>query len=257
MNSSNYQQCFRRYEIKYLVTEKQRVRLEAAVLNHMSPDKYGESVIYNIYYDTPDYRIIRQSLEKPYYKEKLRMRSYGRSGENDEVFLELKKKCGEVVFKRRISMSQNEAVAALTGDAPLPRSQIGNEIGRFRDFYADIEPRVFLSYERAPYYSEDAAGFRITFDRNILWRDTDFTLDSEAFGDALLLPGQSLMEIKTTDAIPLWLTALLTENRIYKASFSKYGKAYGNMIDDYKKTRCSICSTKSFQEFLTAEQRPA
>lgn len=257
MGSSNNQQCFRRYEIKYLITEKQRAEIEAAVLDHLSPDQYGESVIYNLYYDTPDYRLIRHSLEKPFYKEKLRMRSYGRSEESDEVFLELKKKCGRIVYKRRISLPQDEAVAAISENAPLPRSQIGNEIGRFREFYTGLEPRVFLSYERAPYYSKESAGFRVTFDRNIFWRDTDLTLDSEAYGDALLLPGQSLMEVKTIDAIPLWLTAILTENRIYRGSFSKYGKAYENMFDDYQKKRCSRCSTKSFQEYLTAARLPA
>jgi hypothetical protein len=253
----DYQNCFSRYEIKYLITAEQRARLEAAVLAHLSPDEHGESLIYNIYYDTQDFRIVRRSLEGPVYKEKLRMRSYGRAGASDDVFLELKKKYKQVVYKRRVSMPESEAVAVFADGAPLPRTQIGSEIDSFRRFYRSLVPTVFLSYERSPYYSKDKAGFRVTFDRNILWRDKELTLNSEAYGKPLLLPGQSLMEIKTSDAIPLWLTGLLAENKIFRTSFSKYGRAYENMINEKDRMRYTICSTNFFLESLEAKRHPA
>lgn len=257
MNNKPYQQCFSRYEIKYLISEAQRMRLEAVVFAHMSPDVHGESEIRNIYYDTPDFRLIRHSLEGPVYKEKLRMRSYGRAGEADDVFLEIKKKYDQVVYKRRIALPQGEAVAALGGGAPLPQSQIGSEIDRFRMFYPDLAPRVFLSYARTAYFSKEDPGVRVTFDRNIRWRDTALSLDSEPDGDPLLDPDRSLMEIKTPGAIPLWLTARLTEAGVFKTSFSKYGRAYEDLRGNKKIMRCQICSTSSFPEYSAARQLPA
>jgi hypothetical protein len=223
----------------------------------MSPDSYGESMICSVYYDTPDFRLVRRSLEGPVYKEKFRMRSYGRAGESDDVFLELKKKYDQIVYKRRIAMPQAEAVAAMEGSLPMPRSQIGSEIDWFRTFYPELEPVVYLSYERTAYLSDKDDGFRITFDRNILWRGSELSLDSEPGGDPLLEPGQSLMEIKTAGAIPLWMTARLTEAGVFKTSFSKYGRAYEAMLVNKKIMRWNQCSTNSFPEYLTARQLPA
>ena len=105
------QMVFKRYEIKYLMTHSQRDAVLEAMEPYMSMDAYGHSSIRNIYYDTPDFRLIRESLDKPVYKEKLRVRSYGPASAGDEVFVELKKKVQGVVYKRRIAMPgiQDEA----------------------------------------------------------------------------------------------------------------------------------------------------
>ena len=120
---------FQRHEVKYLVDSRQRALIEQAFRMYMAPVPHGESTICNVYYDTPDYRLIRRSLEKPIYKEKLRMRSYGPVLDTGEVFLELKKKYDGVVYKRRIQLTQWEAEAYMAGRIPLPDdSQIGREI---------------------------------------------------------------------------------------------------------------------------------
>ena len=117
---------FQRHEVKYLVDSRQRALIEQAFRMYMAPDPHGESTICNVYYDTPDYRLIRHSLEKPVYKEKLRMRSYGTVSDRDTVFLELKKKYRGVVYKRRIQLPQWQAEAYMAGRMPLlDNSQIG------------------------------------------------------------------------------------------------------------------------------------
>ena len=222
-----FKTVFKRYEIKYLITEEQKNIILQAIAPHMELDEYGRTTIRNIYYDTDSFRLIRDSIEKPVYKEKLRVRSYCTADETSTVFVELKKKYKSVVYKRRVSMTESQATDWLMGRASAPKhSQITDEIDYFVKFYETLHPAVFLSYEREAYYSKAGDDFRVTFDENILYRRDSLTLSEEPSGKCILPPGYSLMEIKTSGGIPLWMTAVLTENAIFKTSFSKYGNAY-------------------------------
>ena len=218
---------FQRHEVKYLLDSRQRRALEKAMAAHMKADEYGESTICSLYYDTPDFRLIRSSLEKPVYKEKLRLRSYGTAKPEGKIFVELKKKYDGIVYKRRVSMREMDATRYLAGLGPLPEdSQIGREIDWFKRFYGNLIPAMILCYDRVAYFCPADENLRITFDRNIRWRTEDLTLTAGPWGEQLLKPGQSLLEIKAASAMPLWLTKALNENGIRKVSFSKYGTAY-------------------------------
>ena len=234
---------FERSEIKYLVTDFQRAALLSALKDDLDPDPHGEGTICNVYYDTPDFRLIRHSLEKPLYKEKIRVRSYGPAAPEQEVFLELKKKFDGVVYKRRISLPLAEAEAFLAGraelfadDAERARSftdaQIARELTYFRDSYGTLEPAVHLCYDRSAFYAKDDPNFRITFDRNIRWEAGSMGLSDEPAGAQILAPGQSVMEIKTAGSIPLKIVRLISRLRIPKVSLSKYGRAYETMLAD-------------------------
>lgn len=225
-----YQTVFKRYEIKYTITNKQKQLLLQAMQPYMAPDKYGRTTIRNIYFDTDNYRLVRRSLEKPDYKEKLRIRSYGQSTENSTVFVELKKKYENVVYKRRLPLGQREAMDWLCGNAPCPTdSQISREIEYFRRFYDGLRPSVFLSYEREAFFEPDG-DLRVTFDDRILCRQTDLSLSSPVYGDPVIDDDTVIMEIKCSGGIPLWLVEVLSKEKIYKTSFSKYGKAYEALI---------------------------
>lgn len=232
-----YLSTFKRYEIKYLLTNRQRQEILRAMRPYMKLDKYGHTVIRNIYYDTESFRLIRRSLEKPVYKEKLRVRSYGAASGEDPVFVELKKKYKKVVYKRRLTVSEQDAMNCFENGAPLPvHSQIADEIEYFRSFYTGLRPAVFLTYEREAFFETNGGDFRVTFDENILYRDHDISLGAEIYGTPLLEKGCSLMEIKTAGGIPLWMTEALNDMRIYQTSFSKYGAAY---LDIKNKTKFS------------------
>lgn len=225
-----YQTIFKRYELKYLLSRWQKERLIASMRPYMELDRFGHSTIRNIYYDTDTYRLIRRSLEKPAYKEKLRVRSYEKVNEKSAVFVELKKKYKSVVYKRRIVMPEQQAVDWLSGAISCPQeSQISREIDYFCSFYETLHPAVYLSYEREAFYSLGGDDFRVTFDENILYRTNDLSLESEIYGTPLLRDDQILMELKTPGGIPLWMTHFLTEQQIQKTSFSKYGTAYQMM----------------------------
>lgn len=227
----SYQAVFKRYEIKFLLTEKQKEIILKEAMRYMRPDLYGNTVIRNIYYDTDTFLLIRRSMEKPVYKEKLRIRSYTKAEANTPVFVELKKKYKSVVYKRRITMCEEDAAMWISGKKETDeKSQISNEIGYFISFYGSLRPKCFLSYEREAYYDKNGGDLRITFDRNIIARKDELTLCSDIWGTSLLGEGMVLMEIKTAGAIPLWLVEILSKEKIYKTSFSKYGKAYEKLF---------------------------
>ena len=226
-----YQNTFKRYELKYLLSEKQKQQIICLMRQHMALDQYGRTVIRNLYFDTDNYRLIRHSMEKPVYKEKLRLRSYQKVKPHELVFVELKKKYNGIVYKRRVSLPEQQAITWLRGvQSVSPSCQISDEINYFCSYYGHLHPTVFLSYEREAWYSLDGSDFRVTFDDHILCRQEDLSLQSDAWGTPILQDGQVLMEIKTSGGIPLWLSHILSENQIYKTSFSKYGTAYEQLI---------------------------
>lgn len=226
-----YQTVFKRYELKYLLTQAQKEHILMAMKPYMTMDQYGRTCIRNIYFDTDNYRLIRKSIEKPAYKEKLRIRSYQRATPQSTVFVELKKKYQSVVYKRRLPLTEDDALAWLKGKCRCKEdSQISREIDYFLFYYQTLHPTVFLSYAREAYYALDQTDFRVTFDDTILCRQTDLSLEAEAGGTPLLEDGTTLMEIKCGGGIPLWMAHALCEAHICKTSFSKYGTAYQKLI---------------------------
>ena len=226
-----YQAVFERYELKYMLTTEQKLRVLEAMKPYMALDKYGRDTIRNIYYDTDNYRLIRRSIEKPAYKEKLRIRSYRRVGPESPVYVELKKKYKSVVYKRRLVVPEREAMEWMESKCHKAKSsQISDEIDYFLEYYETLRPRVFLSYEREAYYALDGSDFRVTFDENILCRQEELSLEADIYGTSILDDGRCLMEIKCSGGMPLWMTEVLSKEKIYKTSFSKYGTYYMDYI---------------------------
>ncbi len=226
---------FRRIEKKYLLSVEQHRLLMEDIGDRLEPDKYGRSTICSMYLDTPDYRIIRASIDaKAYgdsvYKEKLRLRSYGTPTDSSKVFLEIKKKFKGVVYKRRVSMTLAEAMRYLSGGEKPLDSQIMREIDYAMHFYKYPRPAAMLCYERDAYYIKENSNYRITFDTNVRYRETDLTPALGSAGKCIQPPNTVLMEIKTDGGMPLWLSAALDRHRIYPATFSKYGTAYRDIL---------------------------
>ena len=226
---SGIQSCFKRYEKKYMLTPEQYRAMLLGMAFYMRPDAHPRYTIGNVYYDTADYDLIRASLEKPVYKEKLRVRSYGVPSGGEPVFVELKKKFDGVVYKRRVTMTAAEAADWLRGGKPPVQSQISREIDWFMRFYHPT-PAVYIAYDREAYAGVENGELRITFDRNLRWRDHDVDLRAGDRGNPIIGDGRILMEIKIPGAAPLWLARLLSENRIVSTSFSKYGAYYKNAV---------------------------
>ncbi len=240
------QTVFNRYEKKYLLPEEIYLELRTRLRPYMQEDQYGLHTICNIYYDTPQYDLVRRSIEKPVYKEKLRLRSYGVPTLDSNVFLEIKKKYQKIVNKRRIQLPLWEAYAYVEqGIRPKKDSQILREIDFFLQRYP-LQRGLFLAYDRIALYERENPDFRVTFDHNIRYRQMDMGLEQGDQGE-LLLPGQYyLMESKIMGAAPLWFSQLLAELSIYPVSFSKYGNIYKVKHDQFDIERMLIHRTENW-----------
>ena len=221
---------FKRVEKKYLLSEDLYQKLFEKINNYITVDTYDFSTICNIYFDTDDYLLVNRSIEKPIYKEKVRLRSYGVPKKNSKVFLEIKKKYKGVVGKRRVSAPLKEFYTYFDiGKYPNVDTKIMNEINYCFKFY-NLKPKVFLAYDRYSYKGKDDSNFRITFDKNIRSRTDNLYLENGDNGMLLLDKICYIMEVKTLGAYPLWFAQILSELNIYPTSFSKYGNVYKKQI---------------------------
>ena len=220
------QTVFERTEKKYIITLTQRKALLGMIEEYIKPDEYGESTVCSLYFDTEDYRLIRRSMEKPAYKEKLRLRSYSIPKAGSKVFLELKKKYNGVVYKRRQTLEYTKAMDYIKNGVKPNDSQIMREIDWSMKYYKSIAPRMLIAYDRTAFYSKTDRELRITFDRNVRFRTDNLDLSKGHYSERILDAGLCIMEIKALQAMPLWLTDALSALKVFPGSFSKYGTAY-------------------------------
>ncbi len=236
-------QVFRRMEKKYLIDRKQCDMIIERMSEYMEKDIYDRYTICNVYYDTEDYELIRTSIEKPVYKEKFRVRSYGVPSPGDITFLEIKKKYRGVVYKRRIPASYEVAsnILKIVADDSIEcrddvygrMKELGN--GSNMQIMHEIEyiirhyrlfPKAYIAYDRIAFSGIEDPEFRVTFDTDIRTRRDNLTLSAGDYGARLLDDGMYIMEIKSNGSVPMWMVRILSDMHIYPHSFSKYGNDY-------------------------------
>ncbi len=218
------QKIFRRVEKKYLISEEEYQKILKLTNKYLKKDKYYCSTICNVYFDNNNDDLIINSIEKPSYKEKVRLRSYGVPTLDSKVFFEIKKKYNGTVYKRRETLKLKDAYSYLkTGK--YKDTQIMKEIDYcFKNY--QLKPAIYLAYDRFAYRAIDDENFRVTFDYNIRSRKSKIELDKGDSGRRLLGKNQYVMEVKCLEAMPLWFCKILSNLKIYPTSFSKYGKIY-------------------------------
>jgi len=231
-------EVFNRHESKFLIDREIYIEVENRLLKYMELDEYNKAhefyTISNLYFDTRENQLIRNSLSKPRYKEKLRLRAYGVPTRDEKVYLEIKKKVCGIVNKRRTKLKLGEAYDfAATGEKPSIKSymnkQVINEIQYILKIY-DLQPKLYLAYDRKAFFSKINRDLRITFDSNVRTRRYDLKLENGSYGEKLLEKDKWIMEVKAENNMPIWLSNLLSEFKIYKTSYSKYGKEYEKLL---------------------------
>ncbi len=215
----------RRYEVKYILTKEQLAYLKPRLLERMKIDRYGMTTIASLYYDTDSFALIRRSLEKPFYKEKLRLRSYGLAKEDSPVYLEIKRKNAGIVYKRRAASTEKQVEAFLNEGIPLGQEQIERELFAFKEKYGALHPQYLILYDRVAYY-EEGGDLRLTIDHNPRYRVDELNLHTSLEGKPLLGEEKAILEVKAQQSIPLWLCEILTQGKIYPSSCSKVGTAH-------------------------------
>ena len=223
---------FKRYEKKYLLEKTEYNQLMSLIREKLVPDAHGKNTICSLYLDTPDFLLIRNSIDAVDYKEKLRLRSYGAPGQEKTLYFEIKKKYNRVVHKRRVSMTLEEAANYIeTGEVPFD-SQIMREIDYLMKFYRQPKPNVCILCEREAFFSEENPDVRLTLDADLRYRYGFPNADNMYDGIPIVDKDQYILEIKTPGAMPLWLANALSECKIYPRSFSKYAHAYYDIMKE-------------------------
>lgn len=241
-------QTFKRYEDKFLLDKKQYELLLKSLEGYMRPDKHcinGTYKICNIYFDTPDNEVLRRSVSKPYYKEKLRLRSYGTpESDGDTVFLELKRKIGGIVYKRRAALTYGQAKEYLqSGKKPEGLGYTDRQVLSEIDWFIKdnpVIPYAYVSYDRIAMFGMEDKSLRLTLDSNLQARRNDLSLAHGSYGHRLLPQEHRLMEIKISGAIPLRLARILSELKIYSRGFSKIGAEYTLMLGENEKQEAVV-----------------
>ncbi len=222
---SDFKEVFERYELKYMLKMDEYLKFKEELLNYMKVDQYGISTIQSVYFDTPSNLLIRNSLDKPAFKEKIRLRSYGLSDSSKNCYLEIKRKALGLVYKRRIQIKELKAYDFMNYKENFNDTQISKELTYLRNHYKNLIPSMLIIYERESFYKENSE-VRVTFDFNPRYRKYDLNLHTSLEGIPLFDSDVVLMEIKVLNNMPLWLSELITKAKFKRYSVSKYGEAY-------------------------------
>lgn len=250
-------EVFNRYEHKYMLDKDTFIKVLKVMDKHMVADSHNKNhkpyTIANIYFDTSDDYLIRNSLSKPDYKEKLRLRAYGIPDLDSRVYLEIKKKFNGLVNKRRTTLELSEAYdfiekGSISEIKDYMNFQVVREIEYFLSIYK-LYPKLYLAYDRIAYFEKDNKDLRISFDMNIRSRRYDLRLEDGDYGELLLKDDVYMMEVKTSLAKPLWLTEMLSSLNINRKSFSKYGTEYKNTINRFENWDTYITEQSDISNF--------
>ncbi|MGX4764213.1 VTC domain-containing protein [Holzapfeliella sp. JNUCC 72] len=235
---------FERKENKYLLTYDQCNRFKEDLERYMLADQFGKHTISSVYYDTDNFKFINHSMKKPDYKEKFRVRQYGQFNPNGQFFLEIKKKVRGIVYKRRLTLSYNDYLLfKLNREMDLnyaSHPQIAREINWLFNSNPDLHPRVAIMYDRLSYFCHEQPEFRVTFDENIRFRDTNIDLEQGTHGERVTNHFDVLMEVKAMGAYPIWFSYLLTKHGITKGKFSKYAYVYQHHLFNSQKELLNV-----------------
>lgn len=226
-----YQNVFKRIEKKYILDIQKYNKLMNELEGKLDDNEFPNSTILNLYFDTDNYDLAIRSIQKPVFKEKIRLRSYNVPNEDSVLFLELKRKYKETIGKRRIGISKKQYEQYLkTGRMEdIDNKQIYDEIDYSIKMY-NVSPKILIAYDRKAYYLKENHNIRITFDFNLRSRTEDLDLSLGDAGKKFFKKNLCILEIKSCDAMPIWLVKVLNNLCIYPTSFSKYGEIYKKMI---------------------------
>lgn len=246
---------FQRRETKYLLSYENYHQLRQALVPYMEADEYGKHTIISVYYDTDDFQLIRWALEKPDFREKFRLRSYGVPTAETPVYLEIKKKVGKIIYKRRLSLPYDDAknFNCLSPDfsvSGVQNQQIKREI-QWLACQRQLRPQVMIAYDRIAMkaFDEELAEFRITFDFDIRFRQEELDLRQGDYGQRVAPELDVLMEVKALGAYPLWFSKLLSQLGIQRGSFSKYAQTYQRYLMDKQETVRSVTQLPAMAAF--------
>ena len=244
-----------RVEEKYLITKQDKTALMKAVSKRLNHDEYYKEEILSLYLDTDNFDLAIKTIDRPNFREKVRVRSYNVPTKSKEVFFEVKTKLkigkDKIGNKRRLVIPLKDFYAyidkgqdlvkiaekASNGDAQ--QMQVARELD-YLIRYFKLKPKLIIVSDRTAFRGKDDHGFRLTFDENLRFRLNKLKLEKGGEGEKYF-PNTSdpkhsiIMEVKTMHAMPPWFVDELSRLHIYPVRFSKYGKIYQLINERNKK----------------------
>ncbi|MBQ6396095.1 polyphosphate polymerase domain-containing protein [Candidatus Saccharibacteria bacterium] len=235
-----------RTEEKYLISKSTKTNLLKLISKHLEKDQSIKEQVLRLYFDTKHSDLALRSMERPEFREKIRVRAYNVPKRSSPVFFEVKSKVDlglkKLGNKRRLVLplkdfyaflnkGENlELLAARASENDPQQLQVARELTYLFSYY-QLEPKVIVSADRTAYTEKNNINFRLTFDERLRFRETDLRLEKGSAGEKFFSgPNKSeeniVMEVKTMNSMPLWFVSALSELKIYSVRFSKYGKIY-------------------------------
>lgn len=233
-----------RYERKYLVSNHKLESLRERILTFVKPDifanykekSYPEYTVRSIYFDTPNMTSLLDKNEGVKERKKLRVRGYNKQTENSKVFLEVKRKTGNRIFKNRslipfsalhktIEFGLNQDMEKMLEKSRQKEDAIKFLYQKNRYFQSPVN---LVVYEREPYHGKFDHGTRITLDKNI--RSKLHPNLEDLFSDfdlKYIWEEHFILEIKYFDPpMPLWAKSIVQEFKLQSEALSKYVEGY-------------------------------
>lgn len=230
---------FNRFELKYALPIQAVPRIKEAILKYALPDPFGDGegryLLTSLYYDSPAYTFFWEKIDGIKYRRKLRMRWYETEPclrKDSTVFLEIKQRVDRVTQKKRLPLRYEEALS-FCSEGIIPGHE-GEDKATVDEIYSllklyDLKPKVITTYARQAFVGTDYdLGLRITFDSHVTYRTRNLDLDGGSYDGFIVPPDLVIMEIKTNERVPFWITELVSEKELKLIRVSKYCQGLGS-----------------------------
>ncbi len=229
----------RRYELKYTITESIADDIKDYISNVCHLDKHvpeGDTgyTVNNLYFDTPDLRFYHDTKFRKLTRYKPRARYYGMKV-GDSIWPEIKYRQGSIIWKKRYCIPV-ECWPALfhTELSSETTCEIKNRINRFEEIihWHGAQPILHVRYFRQPYVTQLESYGRVTFDRNLSYRQVNGSIELDYHEKDMLYyddpittinhESPVLLEIKVETMVPQWAINLIKRFNLVQRPFSKY-----------------------------------
>lgn len=226
-----------RIENKYLIATPRVESLRNALAPYLYWDRYSEEredkkyTVKSIYFDTNRLDFYQEKLSGLKKRKKLRIRGYNELSSDSQVFLEIKRKNGQLISKNRAPLMYkhlSELMLENGVEAYIISDGDGQNMSSARSFLYYMRtmrliPTIKIFYEREAHYARTNPYMRITLDSNLrssLQVGLGVLYDDRNMIYAL--PNQTILEIKTNGGYPDWLQQVLARFDLQLEAVSKY-----------------------------------
>lgn len=232
-----------RYERKYLVPNDRLESLRKRIQPFVSRDPYAppmgdgtfQYTVRSVYFDTPGFNSLYEKWEGVEIRKKLRIRGYDQKDDNSRVFLEVKRKKGDRIWKTRANVPYSKLDEILTlgfvngvSDEIKGSNEVEARKFLFNMHRFGYRPVNLISYDREPFQGVFEPGLRITFDKNVrakMWPSLS-ELYSEA-GLRLVWKDHFILEIKYFgEKMPSWIRSVVQEYGLRHEALSKFATPF-------------------------------